>query len=159
MFLHFMGHVQVWKTKAYCTGRDNTAQPRMKFWRERCTAGSVVAVCRGRNGDSPRRRLHYHRSGGQHSSGRLEQRTPGERKLVGYLTFFFSQCVCVARLPDHAIAETLTKFLFPMRTCSEFSCPDNSKAECAANKGIMGGNYDFYDYHYLLLRLGLSYTK
>lgn len=99
---------------------------------------SGVGVCRTGKVDSLPRHLHYHPSVGRHSSRRLEQHTPGERKLVAYLAFSSVYVLRNCQTYCHTFAQTLTKFLFPLWTCFEFSGPYNSKTECAAITGIMG---------------------
>lgn len=97
--------------------------------------------CRNGKVDSLPRHLRYHPSVGRRSSRRLERHTPGERKLVAYLTFSRVYVLRSCQTYCHTFAETLTKFLFPLWTCFEFSGPYNSKTECAAITGTMGWNY------------------
>lgn len=87
MLLHFMGHVQVLENKSllYRARQHNTTA--YEVLKGVMHSHSGVVVCRTGKVDSLPRHLHYPPSVGRHSSHRLEQHTPGERKLVAYLTF------------------------------------------------------------------------
>lgn len=75
------------KQKAYCT-HDNMTRACVEFLKGVTPVGFGVVASGDGKVDSPWQRLHYRPAGGQCSVRRLEQRSPEERKLVRYSTFF-----------------------------------------------------------------------
>lgn len=138
MLLHFMGHVRVLENKSllYRARQHNTTQTAYEVLKGVMHAQSFE--CRNGKVDSLPRHLRYHPSVGRRSSRRLERHTPGEGKLVAYLTFSRVYVLRSCQTYCHTFAETLPKFSFPLWTCFEFSGPYNSKTECAAITGTMG---------------------